>query len=78
MRGRLGFCRVLLMRLQRFDASLFEVLELAGKDGNRRNSAKSCSAHEVEFARWSYVQLANCEPGVLFVAPSSGHGRVLL
>jgi hypothetical protein len=56
----------------------FEVLELVGKDGNRGDAAESRSAHEVEFARWSHVQPADCEPGVLLVASSSGHGRVLL
>ena len=56
----------------------FEVLRAVGDDGNRGDSAESCSAHEVEFAGWSHVQHADCEPGVLFVTSSSGHGRVLL
>lgn len=51
---------------------------VASENGNRGNSAESRSGHEVEYARRSHVQPADCQPRVLLVTPTSGDGRVLL
>lgn len=48
------------------------------KDGNRGHTAKSRGACEVKYAKWTLVQSANCEFGVLLVTPFAGYGRVLL